>query len=100
MGRGLEQLGGTVADHDLLGLHVVAGGQPASQPGGQAVGVAVDPPPGRVDRGVHDLRVRKVGPLGPRGVEHRHALEGDGVLAAAALAQLAVDLLLADRLEL
>ena len=69
--RRLEQLGGAVADRDLLGLDTVAAGQSAPQPGGKAVGVAVDPPAGRVDRGVHDLRVRKVGPLGTGEVEHR-----------------------------
>jgi hypothetical protein len=98
--RGLEQLRGPVAHHDLLRLHAVALGELAADLGGVAVGVAVHPPARGVDRRVHDLRVREVGPLGARQVERRHLLEREHLLAPAPLAQLAVDLLVVHVLEL
>ena len=73
--RGLQQLGRPIAQDDALGLELEPLGQPGSHAGGVAVRVAVHAPTRGVDRGVHDLRVRKVRPLGARQVHVGYTLQ-------------------------
>ena len=79
--RGLQQLGGAVAEHDLLGLDPVALGEQAPHRRGVAVRVAVDEAAGARDRRVDDLRVRQVGPLGAGQVEVGQPLQRQPLLA-------------------
>ena len=98
--RRLEQLRGAVAEHHLLGRHVVALRQQAADAARVAVRVPVHPPARTGDGGVHDLRVRQVGPLGAREVEVGHLLQREPALGGAPLAALAVQLQLVDVVEL
>ena len=68
--------------------------------GGVPVRVAVHPPARRVDRRVHDLGVREVGPLGAREVDRRDLRECERSLARPPGAPLPVQLLLVDVVEL
>jgi hypothetical protein len=75
-------------------------GQEAPDAGGVPVRVAVHAAARGVDRRVHDLGVREVGPLGVREVDRRDLGERELALAPAALPQHAVDRLLVDVVEL
>jgi hypothetical protein len=97
---GLEQLGRPVPQHDLLGLDLMALGEELADARGMAVRIAVDPSARGVDRRVHDLGVREVGPLRARQVDRRHLRECELALALAPRAQFAVHRLLVDVVEL
>ena len=99
-GGGLQQLGGAVAERDPLGGDPVTFGQQAPDGGGVAVRVAVDEAAGARDRGVDDLGVRQVRPLGSGQVQVGQALERQALLALPARAALAVQLPLVEVLEL
>ena len=99
-GRRLEQLRGAVAEHHLLGRHAVALGQQPAHAARVAVRIPVHAPARAGDGGVHDLRVRQVGPLGAGQVEVGHLLERQLALGGAPLAALAVQLQLVDVVEL
>ena len=96
----LQELGRAVADHDLLGLHAVPLAEQPAHGARVAVRIAVHAPARRVNRGVHDLRVREVRPLRAREVDHRHLGQRQRALARPPGPQLAVDLLLIDVFEL
>ena len=100
MGGGGQQLRGTVADDHLLGGDAVLGGQLAAQLGGVRVAVAVQPAARDVGHRVDDRRGRQLGPRRLREVDRvdvgQRPLAALGRLAA----QLEVDLLLGEPLEL
>src|SRR5215218_10582938 len=96
----MKQLGRTVPQRYLVRLDAVAIGEQAPRRGGVAVGVPVHAPARPRDRGVHDLQVRQVGPLGAGQVYFRGALESRLLLLSPPLAPLEVQLRLVDVVEL
>ncbi len=99
-GGGLEQLGGAVSKHDLLRRHPVALGKEAAHPGGMPVRIAVHEPACPRDGGVHDLRLRQVGPLGTGEVKVRQPLEREPPLTLPPRAPFQVQLPLVNVVEL
>ena len=95
-----EQLGGAVADHDLVGVDAVALRQLGAQRARVRVDVAVQPAArGERDR-VDDEVVRQPGPGRPREVERVDPLELARAALVGLLAQLLADLLGRQALEL
>ena len=98
--RVLQQLGGAVADRDLVGPQAVALRRELAHLGRRRVGVGVHAPPQREGGGVDRLGVRRLVPGRAAEVELGHEHDLARPLLVAALAQLARHLVGRQRLEL